>query len=219
MKELSPSLSVLNLDNIINTIKYSPGVEEEVFVRELHKIYNVDDYDYALVDTPPTGITLRTLMMPKLYKTWIEKLIEVRERIVSLRYTIARTLGKEFRVEDPVLEKLYGLQKMYGTLWEWVGSSKTSFVIVANPEMMPVLEIYDVIKFLNTEIGVEPKLLVMNKYVNTPESEEALREFNKLHHNKVYIPKVDRPPSNLNDMIELLKYIDNDLVLRAFKSN
>lgn len=217
IRELSPSLSVLNLDNIVNTIKYSPGIEEEVFIRELHKLYTTEDYDYVVVDTPPTGITLRTLILPKLYTVWIEKLIEIRERIISLRYSIARTLGKEFKFKDSVLEKLYEQRNIYTTLWESIKSSNTSFVLVTNPETMPLLEVHEVIKFLNTEFSKEPKLLVMNKYTNTPESEEVMRSFNQLPYSKVFIRKVDKPPSTLGDMVELLKNLDKDELLKHFK--
>lgn len=31
LRELMPSLSVLNIDSVVDTVKHSPGVEEEVF--------------------------------------------------------------------------------------------------------------------------------------------------------------------------------------------
>lgn len=217
VKELLPSLSVLNIDDIANTIKYSPGFEEEVFMREFQKILNQDEYRYAVVDTPPTGMTLRTLIMPKLYKLWIDRLIEVRERILSLRYSIARTLGREFKIKDPVLDRLYEMRETYSFLWERIRDISTSFVLVANPEAMPLLEVVDVIKFLKTELGVEPTLLIMNKYVDSPEVVEVMEEFNKLPYKKVVIPKVERPPAKLNDMLELLKFISSEDILNILK--
>ncbi|MEM4675552.1 MAG: ArsA-related P-loop ATPase, partial [Nitrososphaerota archaeon] len=92
LRDLMPSLAVLNIDNVVDTIRYSPGVEEEIFLKVMLEALR-ENYDFVVVDTPPTGITLRTLMLPRLYLAWLEKLIEVRERIVSLRYVIARALG------------------------------------------------------------------------------------------------------------------------------
>lgn len=217
IRDISPSLSVLNLDDVVNTIKYSPGVEEEVFMRELEKIFNQREYHYVVIDTPPTGITLRTLIMPKLYGLWVDKLIEIRERILSLRYSIARTLGKEFKIKDPVLEKLYEMRDTYNTLWERVRSNTTSFVIVANPEIMPLLEVLDVIKFLKKELGVDPKLLVMNKYVESAETASIIEEFNRLPYRKVVVPKVERPPAKLDDVVELSKLVNREEVLNALK--
>ncbi len=217
IKDISPSLSVLNLEDVANTIKYSPGVEEEVLMKELHKALNQEEYEYVVIDTPPTGITLRTLIMPKLYKLWIDKLIEVRERILSLRYAIARTLGREFKVKDPVLEKLYEMRETYSSLWDLLRGGNTSFVLVANPEKMPLLEVMDVIKFLETELGVKPKLLVMNKYEDSPESAEVMEEFKRLPYNKVVVPRVSKPPAELNDVIGLLRLVDVENVLKSLK--
>ncbi len=217
INELLPSLSVLNIDSVANTIKYSPGFEEEVFMREFQKILNQYEYHYAVIDTPPTGTTLRTLIIPKLYKLWIDKLVEVRERVLSLRYSIARTLGREFKIKDPVLDRLYEMRETYNFLWERMKDINTSFVLVTNPEVMPLLEIIDVIKFLKTELGVEPALLVMNKYVDSPEVVEVMEEFNRLPYEKVVIPKVERPPTRLSDMVELVKLINSEGILKALK--
>lgn len=218
IRDLIPSLSVLNLEDVLNVIKYSPGVEEEVFMEELKKLYNLKEYRYIVIDTPPTGITLRTLIMPKMYKVWLDKLIEVRERILSLRYTIARTLGREFKVKDPVLEKLYELRVEYSSLWDGLRGKKTSYVLVSNPEVMPLLEVVDIIKFLEKELNIKPKLLVMNRFVDTLETSEILREFNSLPYDKLLIPKVEKPPSTLDDMIELSRIIDRDYIIKLFKS-
>ncbi len=218
IRDLTPSLSVLNIEDVLNVIKYSPGVEEEVFMKELKKLYDLREYKYVVIDTPPTGVTLRTLIMPKMYRVWLDKLIEVRERILSLRYTIARTLGKEFKVRDPALEKLYELRAEYSSLWDELRGEKTSYVLVTNPEVMPLLEVVDVIKFLEKELGVKPKLLVMNKFEDTLETSELLKEFNSLPYDKLLIPKVGKPPSTLDDMVELSRTINKDYIMKLFKS-
>ncbi len=218
IRDLIPSLSVLNLEDVLDIIKYSPGVEEEVFMKELKRLYDLREYRYVVIDTPPTGITLRTLIMPKMYKVWLDKLVEVRERILSLRYTIARTLGREFKVKDQVLEKLYELRTEYNSLWDGLRSEKTSYVLVSEPEVMPLLEVMDIIKFLEGELSVKPKLLVMNKFVDTLETSEVLKEFNLLPHDKLLIPKVEKPPSTLDDMMELLRIIDKEYIMKLFKS-
>ncbi len=64
-----------------------------------------------MVDTSPTGIMLRTLVMPRLYKVWLDKLVEIREGIVALRCTLARALGKDVKPDDPALMRLHELRK------------------------------------------------------------------------------------------------------------
>lgn len=215
IRDLMPSLSVLNLDDVANAIKYSPGVEEEIFMKELLRMYSTTEFKYVVVDTPPTGITLRTLVMPRLYKIWLDKLVEIRERIVTLRYTIARTLGRDIKSEDPALRRLYELRKDYSTLWENLRSNDTSYTLVANPELMPLMEVNDVINFLGKELNVRPKLLVMNKYVISNSNADVIKLFNELPYSKVVVPKVEPPPSDLGRIMELLNYIDVEFVLRV----
>lgn len=163
LRELMPSLAVLNLDRVPDAIRYFPGVEEEVFLRKLVEVYK-SDYDYVVVDTPPTGITVRTLILPKLYRMWLEKLIEIRERIVSLRYVIARTLGKEVDVRDRALLKLYEMRNEFDFLDRNFSScTRTSYVVVATPEPLPMFELSETVAFLKNRLGVSPKLLILNR--------------------------------------------------------
>lgn len=163
LRDLMPSLAVLNLDSVVNAIRYFPGVEEEVLLRKLGEVLR-SDYQYVVVDTPPTGVTLRTLALPKLYLVWLDKLIEIRERIVSLRYVIARTLGKSMDVRDRALLKLYEMREEFRFLSSVLGSeSRLSYVLVAVPEPLPMYELRETYEFLRNNLGVRPKLLILNR--------------------------------------------------------
>lgn len=71
----SPSLKVLNVDNVVDVVKYMPGTEEEVLLKIIMEVYESDKYKFVVIDMPPTGVTLRTLYLPSLYTIWLEKLI------------------------------------------------------------------------------------------------------------------------------------------------
>lgn len=153
ISDLFPSLSVLNLEDITKALKYAPGVEEEVFLNWLGSAYENKNFKFVVIDTPPTGISLRTLTLPKLYLLWLEKLINIRERIVSLRYVIAKTLGRELKISDPALIKLYEMREKYSRVKEaLVNPSRTSFIVVTNPEPLPMHELKEVLKFLSGEL-------------------------------------------------------------------
>ena len=213
ISDLFPSLSVLNLEDVTKALRYAPGIEEEVFLNWLSDAYRKKDFKFIVIDTPPTGISLRTLTLPRLYLLWLDKLISIRERIVSLRYVIAKTLGREVKINDPALTKLYEMRERYNEVKEaLVNPSKTSFVVVTNPEPLPMYELKEVLKFLKEELTTTPKLLVMNKVLpediavklGAYEEQKALiEEFTSLPGKSVMIPYISNPPSKLEDILKL----------------
>ncbi|MEM2006303.1 MAG: ArsA-related P-loop ATPase [Sulfolobales archaeon] len=213
LRELMPSLVVLNLDNVVSAIKYTPGVEEEILLRKLEEVLR-SEYHYIVVDTPPTGVTLRTLILPRLYLTWLSKLIEIRERIVSLRYVISRTLGRSVDVRDRALLKLYDIREEFKLLDSALRSdARTSYVIVSTPEPLPMYELKETYEFLRNNLGVRPKLLVLNKVLSDDLASELgqlkmqqdfLNELKSFGINYAVIEHLKKPTESVSDL-ELLK--------------
>ena len=212
IKELMPSLAVYNIENVADVVRYSPGVEEEVFLRLLQQVYK-SNYSYVVVDTPPTGVTLRTLILPALYIAWLDRLIEIREKIVSLRYTIARALGRKVELKDKALDRLYEMRRDFGELQKLLSThSRTSFVIVATPEPLPLFELRESFKFLETRIGNKPKLLVLNRVLPDDVAEKlgvlefqrkSLEEIASYGVRHIVIEHLGRPTESLKDVEEL----------------
>ncbi|MEM2005844.1 MAG: ArsA family ATPase [Zestosphaera sp.] len=223
MAEMFPSLTVLNLEDVTKALKYAPGVEEEVFLRWLADTYEDKGYKHVVVDTPPTGVSLRTLALPRLYLLWLDKLINIRERIVSLRYVIAKTLGKEFEMRDPALKKLYELKNTYSRVKEVLSNPlRTSYIVVTNPEPLPMFELREILNFLENELTIKPKLLVMNKVLpdevaaslgTYAEQAETLREFRSIECRSIMIPHASSPPSSLEDIVKLR---DTVVIVRGY---
>ncbi len=163
LKQVVPGLTILSLDDLVNAIRHAPGFEEEIFLRVLESLYNRDDVDYIVIDTPPTGITHRIFNLPRLYIFWLDKLYELRSKIVSLRYSIARSLREKVEEEDPVLDKLENLRRRYKALYENIRDPKrTSIIIVTTPEPLPVYEAEESVKFF-TQLGANTRAIIINK--------------------------------------------------------
>jgi arsenite-transporting ATPase len=163
VQQIMPGLKVLNVESVVNMVKHAPGLEEEAYLRELVKLYGSRDYDFIVVDTPPTGLTFRILSLPRLYSFWLDRLIELRERIVSLRYVIARTAGLSYEADDPVLRKLEEQKRVYeGLLESLTRAESTSAAVVATPEPLPVYEAVKSIGFLR-ESGIAVRIVVANR--------------------------------------------------------
>jgi len=200
LKYLLPSLTVLNVDSVVDVVKYMPGVEEEVFLRVLSDVYASRDYGFIVVDTPPTGVTLRTLYLPLLYMVWLDKLIKVRERIVSLRYVIARTMGREAEVRDKALSILLEMRERYLKLKELLKNpERTSYVVVATPEPLPVYEMEETVSFLEKKIGASAKTLVLNKVLPA----EMARRMGLEQQQKDFIEKL----STVKKPLVLIRYL------------
>ncbi len=221
LRRLIPGLTAIGADDVVRAIRESPGFEEEVFLRILTSLYQRDDVDYIIVDTPPTGIAVRVVTLPRIYLFWIDKLIELRERIVSIKYAIARVMGRQEKPSDPVLEKLEGMRERYASVWSQLRDPKrTSFVIVATPEPLPVYEARVVVERFKRE-GLNVELIVANRVLGARAVElgveeiekRALRELEKIAcsitppASLARIMHVDKPPSKLEDVVRLGEYI------------
>ncbi|QOR94684.1 ArsA family ATPase [Thermosphaera chiliense] len=200
LKYLLPSLTVLNVDSVVDVVKYMPGVEEEVFLRVLDSVYSSRDYSFIVVDTPPTGVTLRTLYLPLLYMVWLDKLIKVRERIVSLRYVIARTTGREAEARDKALSILLEMKQRYSNLMDVLKNpARTSYVVVATPEPLPVYEMEETVSFLEKRLGAPAKALVLNKILPA----EMARRMGVEQQQKAFIEKL----SSIKKPLVLINYL------------
>ena len=165
LRQVMPGLTILNLDSIVKSIRYAPGFEEEIFLRILEELYS-KDYDYVVIDTPPTGITHRLLTLPNLYRFWISQLYELRHKIVSLRYAMARAMGRKEEPHDPVLRKLEELEEKYSKLWDSLRDpQRTSIMVVATPEPLPVYEAESTIELARTH-GFHCRALVLNRVLD-----------------------------------------------------
>ena len=218
LRQVLPGLRILNLEDIVNVIKHSPGFEEDIFLRIIMELYN-QTYDYIVIDTPPTGITHRILSLPRVYEFWVNRLYDLRLKIVSLRYAIARAVGEKFEPRDPVLDKLEELRDKYTNLIRMFrDKSRTSSVIVVNPEPLPVYEAKVSLEILN-RLGISTRLIVVNKVLPSEIAtrlgvkelhDRSLKEALSLECGgckKLLIPHHRKTPRSLNDVIELVNLL------------
>ncbi len=217
LRRLIPALTAISADDVVKAIRDSPGFEEEVFLRILSELYQRSDMDFVVVDTPPTGIALRVVTLPRVHLFWIRRLKELRERIVSIRYAIANAMGRREEIRDPVLDKLEEMEKRYQELWESIRSTKrTSFVIVATPEPLPIYEarmVFDRIR----EIGSRVKMLVLNKVLAEKAKIIGVEDVEKRQLSEAekiccsvkppaylaIVRHIEKPPSRLEDVARL----------------
>jgi arsenite-transporting ATPase len=221
LRRIMPGLTALSLDDVVKAVREAPGFEEEVFLRIISQLYERDDVDAVVVDTPPTGIALRVITLPKLHLFWIRKLAEIRSRMASIRYAIANAMGRPKEVRDPVLDKLRELEARYQRLWAEMRSPSTSYAVVATPEPLPLYEAEAIFRRLARD-GMRPSLLVVNKVLGpkaaalgTAELEQQMIARARMLACSVKPPTVlalvrhaDKPPSHLSDVAAMGRLIE-----------
>ncbi len=178
-------LQVLNLDNYFSILKYSPGIEEYALLTSIEKtIRDEPDFDYIIFDTPPTGLTLRFLALPKVTITWIDRLIGIRRQILEKRYTIHRirgTLSSEETVldykeeDDDILKRLWKLSDNYQALDKTLCGGDCNVIVVFNPDILSLKESQRLIEGLD-DLGLRLGLLIDNKVAKENEEMAAYVE-------------------------------------------
>jgi len=169
-------LHALNLDNYFNVLKYSPGIEEYALLTCIEEtVRNETDFDYLIFDTPPTGLTLRFLALPRVTTTWIERLMQIRRQILEKRYTIQKIRGapkeggnnpeiklKYDEGDDDVLNRLKALDENYQSLNRVLQGEDCSVILVFNPDLLALRESERLIEGLR-DLGLPLHLLIDNK--------------------------------------------------------
>ena len=113
-------LTSLNLEKQLNILRYSPGVEEYALIYAYQTL--LDKYKsntFRIFDMPPTALSLRFMNLPNLSRIWLNKLTELRKKILKNKNIIS-TVNKAEKVDlqDRVLSDLNRMERDYQDLYE-----------------------------------------------------------------------------------------------------
>ncbi len=213
-------LQVLNLDTYFSVLQYSPGIEEYALLNSIETtIAAPNGFDYIIFDTPPTGLTLRFLALPQVTVTWIDRLTQIRQKILEKCYTIQKIKGSQSdgatilsydEKDDDILQKLYELKTKYQSLNRVLQGKDCSIVLVFNPDMLSLKESIRLIEALQ-ELNLPLRLLLHNKL--SAESRETMnRVESKIKHaTSVAIKRVEFLPDFQHKTDTGLYHIKEDL--------
>ncbi len=172
MKRLYKHLSVVGLDKIVESMRYSPGMEEVAVLYSMHHVLkDAQDYDYVVVDTPPTGLTLRILALPKLNIEWIGVLRQWRLRILERRRMVASIKGEEALgegvavapEEDKVLQELAAHYKLMKGMWDLFSGDESVKILVVNQDKLSIQEGLRIKETLK-DLGMNLRAVLINKF-------------------------------------------------------
>lgn len=121
-----------------------PGLDEIMGLKKITDFMESEEYDLYIVDTAPTGHTLRLLALPELLDDWIKFLAKTRWRY---HYMIKRISGREKteKADQFLLEMKKTVKRVRNLLQDF---QRTEFITVTIPEAMAVRETEDLMNDL-----------------------------------------------------------------------
>ncbi|MDG5777005.1 TRC40/GET3/ArsA family transport-energizing ATPase [Haloarculaceae archaeon H-GB2-1] len=141
-----------------------PGADEAAAMRLLLEYMDDPRFDRVVVDTAPTGHTLRLLELPELMDSMVGRLLTFRERIGGMVDSFTGMFGGDDQQEDlGDLEDLEVLRERIERLRAVLRDpSKTDFRVVMVPEELSVVESERLLDRLE-EFGVPVGTVVVNR--------------------------------------------------------
>lgn len=173
LTEIYSYTRAFNLDRYFKVLRHSPGVEEYAALTALEELLRTaNNYDIVIVDTPPTGLTLRILALPRITITWVDRLRRIRSDILDKRHTVHTITGK-YKEEgtklayeakdDRVMMKLDELFHRYVNVAKHLESEETQIAVVFNPDYLSLRESQRIFSGLaDLNLGVDAAFT--NKY-------------------------------------------------------
>lgn len=201
LREMNNRLTAFSLDHLLDTLEYSPGQEEYAIILHLKRVLETESgkHEYAVFDTPPTGMILRIFSLPLRSRIWLDKLTELREKIIDRRELIGQIRKREkaesYYREDPVLKKLKELASDYSALEKFFRERAMIYLVLNNDRL--VLAESARLKQKLEKMGIRLSGVINNKF-REPDSTGLLESAGFDPGEMIRIPeyKADRPGIN-----------------------
>jgi arsenite-transporting ATPase len=152
-------------DVVADEMAFLPGMEELANLLYIVSYAESGQYDTVVVDSAPTGETLRLLSFPEMLDWWMRRLFPIERRVVSAVRPVLRPL---INVPLPGEEVLDAVQQLFPQLESMrtllTDPAKTSIRLVLNPEKMVIKETQRTFTYLNL-YGYGTDLVVCNRLI------------------------------------------------------
>ncbi len=139
-----------------------PGADEAAAMRQLLEYLDDPRFDRVIVDTAPTGHTLRLLQLPEMMDSMIGRVMKLRQRFSGMMDGLKGMFGGGDDGDDPSadLEELQArIERLRGVLQD---PARTDFRVVMIPEEMSVVESERLVARLD-EFGIPVNTLIVNR--------------------------------------------------------
>jgi arsenite-transporting ATPase len=188
LQDFRDSLASFDIDRLATSMGVSPAILEGLGLREFSGLLNnpppgldelvalgnvmdsEKEYDVVVVDTAPTGHTLRLLALPQFLNGLLGKLVKLRVKLSGLTSTLQAFLGdtgakERAQTMDTAMDRLETFQTKITNLEQRLkDDSLTSFLVVTIPTKLAVAESKRLVTELTSQ-GIAVKNIVINQCV------------------------------------------------------
>lgn len=157
-------LGWMNVDDILaEEFSVFPGMEEISSFLWVNNHYHEADYDVIIVDSAPTGETLRLLSLPDVARWWLVKVFPIEKRVMKVIKPAVRVVSDmplpqeaTYDAIEVLFDKLDAIRKVFAD------SKVTSMRLVMNLENMVIKETQRAYTYLNL-YGYPVDSLIINR--------------------------------------------------------
>jgi arsenite-transporting ATPase len=148
---LQSLLGWMNVDDILaEEFSVFPGMEEISAFLWVNNHYQEADYDVIIVDSAPTGETLRLLSLPDIARWWLVKIFPIEKRVMRVIKPAVRVVSdmplpheETYDAIEVLFEKLDAIRQVFAD------PKVTSIRLVMNLENMVIKETQRAYTYLN----------------------------------------------------------------------
>jgi len=172
-----------------------PGMEEGAGFLWVYHFIEKGDFDLIIIDSAPTGETLRFLALPDIGKWWMDKIFPIQRRVVKLFGPPVKAITDMPIPEDETYEAAEELFRRLEKIHQVLTDPDVSSVrIVVNPEKMVLREAQRAFTYLNL-YNYPVDLIVLNRVLPEEVKSSYFQSWKKLQ--KIYRNMVEEAFSPL----------------------
>jgi arsenite-transporting ATPase len=150
------------LEGLLGGAGAMPGADEAAAMQQLLAYLDDPRFDRVVVDTAPTGHTLRLLQLPEFLDTMVGRLVRMREQFGGLMDRVTGLFGDDdsAAAAEPDLDELRDrIERLRAVLRD---PERTDFRVVMVPEEMSVVESERLVRRLR-EFDIPVNTIVVNR--------------------------------------------------------
>jgi arsenite-transporting ATPase len=150
---------------VAEEMAFLPGMEELAYLLFIVNYAESGQYDAIVVDSAPTGETMRLLSFPEVLNWWMKRLFPIERQVAKVVRPVLKPLLNVPVPDEDVLDSIQRLFPQIDKMRSLLADPETTSIrLVVNPEKMVIKETQRTFTYLNL-YGYSADLVVCNRII------------------------------------------------------